>query len=181
MRSRIWMISGLVAVALLAAACGSSGSSGSGGAAGTPTPTTATSSSNSGGKTAVLKTSNTSLGQVVTDSSGYTLYWYAADTSTASKCTGGCASTWPPVIGTPQAASGVSLPGTLATITRSDGTIQATYAGHPLYRYTLDSAPGQTTGDGVGGVWHAVRVSGGAAPSPSQSSSGSGGGGGYGY
>jgi len=70
------------------------------------------------------------------------------------------------------------LAGTLATITRDDGSTQATYAGHPLYRYALDTKPGMTSGNGVGGVWHVVKASGGAASSPSQSG---GGGGGYGY
>ncbi len=175
MRNRVLMVSALAAVAVLAAACGSSGGGGS--SSGTPasSPTSATSGSS---QSVTLKTAKTSLGVVVTDAKGFTLYWYAPDTSTTSKCTGGCASTWPPVTGTPQAASGGSLQGTLATITRQDGTTQATFNGHPLYRYALDTSPGMTSGNGVGGVWQVVKASGGGAgSSPSQSS----GGGGYGY
>jgi len=174
MRSRVLVVSGLAAVAVLAAACGSSG----GGSSGAPSASSPSSASSGSSQSATLKTAKTSLGVVLTDAKGFTLYWYAPDTSTTSKCTGGCASTWPPVKGTPQAASGASLAGTLATITRDDGSTQATYAGHPLYRYALDTKPGMTSGNGVGGVWHVVKASGGAASSPSQSG---GGGGGYGY
>ena len=116
--------------------------------------------------------------QVLTNSAGYTLYWFALDTSTTSNCTGSCASYWPPVKGPATAGSGVT--GTLSTITRSDGTTQATYDGHPLYTYVADTAPGQNKGNGLnlsGGVWHEVTVSG-AAPAASTSPSSAGG---YGY
>lgn len=179
MRNRAWMISGLIAVAVLAGACGSKTG---GSPASTPTATTA--QGGGGSQAATLKMASTSLGAVVTDAQGFTLYWFAQDTSSSSACTGACASTWPPVSGQPQAASGVTLTGALGTITRPDGSTQATYAGHPLYRYVLDTGPGQTHGDGVEGLWHAALVSGGAAasPTPSQTaSSGGGGGGGYGY
>jgi predicted lipoprotein with Yx(FWY)xxD motif len=116
--------------------------------------------------------------QVLTNSAGFTLYWFAPDTSTTSKCTGSCATYWPPVKGPATAGSGVT--GTLSTITRSDGTVQVTYNGHPLYTYVADTAPGQAKGNGVnlsGGVWHEVTVSG-TAPGTSPSASS---GGGYGY
>ena len=75
------------------------------------------------------------------------------------------------------------MTGKLGTITRSDGSTQATYNGHPLYTYVSDSAPGQDKGNGLnlsGGVWHVVPVSGGAAAATHSSpSSSSGGGGGY--
>jgi predicted lipoprotein with Yx(FWY)xxD motif len=114
---------------------------------------------------------------VLTNSAGLTLYWFAPDTSTASKCTGSCATYWPPVKGPATAGSGVT--GTPGTITRPDGTTQATYDGHPLYTYVGDTAPGQNKGNGLnasGGLWHEMTVSGSApASSPSASS------GGYGY
>ncbi len=81
------------------------------------------------------------------------------------------------------ATSGPGVTGKLGTITRSDGTAQATYNGHPLYTYVGDTAPGQAKGNGLnasGGVWHEVTVSGTAAAAFTPSSS-SGGGGGYGY
>jgi predicted lipoprotein with Yx(FWY)xxD motif len=78
------------------------------------------------------------------------------------------------------ATAGSGVTGKLTTITRSDGSLQATYKGHPLYTYTGDTGPGQNNGNGLnvsGGIWHEVTASG-SAPS-SKSSSSSGGGGGY--
>ena len=98
---------------------------------------------------------------VLTNASGLTLYWFAPDTPAASKCTGSCAAYWPPVTGSPQAAPGVT--GKLGTIKRPDGSLQATYDGHPLYTYVGDSGPGQARGNNLnlnGGLWYEVRVSG---------------------
>ncbi len=117
--------------------------------------------------------------QVLTNSKGFTLYWFVPDTSTKSNCNGSCATYWPPVKGPVIAGSGVT--GTLGTITRADGSTQATYDGHPLYTYVGDTAPGQAKGNGLnlsGGVWHEMTVSG-ATASGSSSSSSSGGSGGY--
>jgi predicted lipoprotein with Yx(FWY)xxD motif len=111
-----------------------------------------------------LKTESTKLGTVLADKKGKTVYWFAKDTSTASACTGACATAWPPVLGMPQAASGSSLTGKFGTISRSDGTVQATYNGHPLYTFEGDTAPGQTNGNGViafGAAWSVVTISGG--------------------
>jgi predicted lipoprotein with Yx(FWY)xxD motif len=105
--------------------------------------------------------------QVLTNAAGFTLYWFAPDTSTTSKCTGSCATYWPPVTAPATAGSGVT--GTIGEITRPDGTKQATYDGHPLYTYAGDSAPGQNKGNGLnvsGGLWYDVPVSG-AAPAAS--------------
>ena len=85
--------------------------------------------------------------QVLVDSQGMTLYWFAIDTSSKSNCSGSCATYWPPVTGPVTAGSGVT--GTLGTITRSDGTKQATYLGHPLYTYVGDKSPGQNKGNGL--------------------------------
>jgi predicted lipoprotein with Yx(FWY)xxD motif len=114
----------------------------------------------SGGR-AVLKTASIGGATVLTNSRGFTLYWFAPDTPTRSNCTGVCAGYWPPLTGTPSAAPGVT--GKLGTIKRSDGTAQATYNGHPLYTYAGDTAPGQAFGNNLnlnGGLWHEMTVSG---------------------
>ena len=169
MRNR-YLAAGLIAaVTLVTAACGSSSAS-SGSAASTPAG-----QASSG---AALKTATISGATVLTNTGGFTLYWFAPDTSTTSKCTGSCSTYWPPVKGPATAGSGVT--GTLGVITRPDGTMQATYNGHPLYTYVGDSAPGQNKGNGLnisGGLWYQATVSGGApAPAASPSSHG-----GYGY
>ncbi|HXP19897.1 MAG TPA: hypothetical protein VN840_09665 [Streptosporangiaceae bacterium] len=178
--NRRWLATGLMVVAaLLLAACGSSSSSGS-----SPSATATGNSPVAAGSGSGIKTLSTSIGTVLTNSKGMTLYWFAPDTATKSNCNGSCATFWPPVMGPVSAASGVSLPGKFGTITRSDSSVQATYDGHPLYTYSGDSKPGQTSGNGLnasGGLWTAMTPSaaapGKAAPSPSSSSSG----GGYGY
>ena len=152
----------IAAAALTATACGSSGSSTSAGS--TPAGGTA------------LKTAMISGSSVLTNAEGFSVYWFAPDTATKSNCNGGCATIWPPVKGPVTGGSGVT--GTLGTITRSDGTVQATFDGHPLYTYTADTAPGQASGNGInasGGVWHEVTVSGGPAPGYIPSYSGGGG------
>ena len=108
---------------------------------------------------------------------GFTLYSFAPDTSTKSNCNGTCAQNWPPVQG-PATAPGVT--GRFSTIKRSDGSVQTTFDGHPLYTFVGDTAPGQNHGNGLnaaGGLWHEITTSG-SAPA---SSSSSGSGGGYGY
>jgi predicted lipoprotein with Yx(FWY)xxD motif len=107
-----------------------------------------------------LKTATISGTTVLTNAKGFTLYSFAPDTPTASKCYGSCAAYWPPVTGT--IAAGQGLPGKVATIRRTDGTEQLTYNGHPLYTYIGDSAPGQATGNNLnlnGGLWNEVPVS----------------------
>ena len=165
---------GLAAAVLAVAACASSSSSTSSSA-----QSTAQAAGGSSASTLMMRTIGGA--QVLTNSAGRTLYWFVPDTSTTSKCTGSCASFWPPVKGPATAGSGVT--GTVGVITRSDGTMQATYDGHPLYTYAADSAPGQNKGNGLnasGGVWHEVTVSG-TAPAGGTSTSTSTGGGGYGY
>ena len=180
---KIWGAAGLAAIALTVSACASSGSSSTASTASTPAAAASSSAASSapaaGGNTVTEKTIGSQ--QVLTDSQGMTLYWFAIDTSSASKCSGSCATYWPPVKGPVTAGSGVT--GTLGTITRSDGTMQATYDGHPLYTYVGDKAPGQAKGNGLnlsGGVWYEMTVSG-STPAAGASASSTGGGGGYGY
>jgi predicted lipoprotein with Yx(FWY)xxD motif len=181
---KIWGAAGLAAIALTVAACGSSASSSSspGAAGGGSSSSSAGAGAGGGGSSSNTKLAAKTIGgkQVLTNSKGFTLYWFAPDSSTASKCTGSCATYWPPVSAPAVAGSGVS--GTVGSITRPDGTKQATYNGHPLYTYAGDSAPGQDKGNGLnvsGGLWYNVPVTGGAQPASSASSSS--GGGGYSY
>ena len=98
---------------------------------------------------------------VLADANGRTLYWFAPDTAARSACSGSCAAYWPPVKGPATAGPGVT--GKLTVLTRSDGSVQAAYDGHPLYTYVGDSAPGQANGNGLnlnGGLWHEVTASG---------------------
>jgi predicted lipoprotein with Yx(FWY)xxD motif len=107
-----------------------------------------------------LKTTTIGGTTVLTNANGFTLYSFAPDTPATSKCYGSCAAYWPPVTGT--AAAGPGLPGRIGTITRTDGSVQLTYNGHPLYTYIGDTAPGQARGNNLnlnGGLWHEVRVS----------------------
>jgi len=187
---KIVTAAGLAALAIALSACGSSASSSSttgatSAPASTPASTAAGAAASSGSSSGTAVDSTTISGTaVLTNSKGFTLYWYAPDTSTTSKCTGSCATYWPPVTGPVTAGSGVT--GTLGTITRADGTVQATYDGHPLYTYAGDSAPGQAKGNGLnvsGGLWYEMTVSGakpavGASAGASASTSS---GGGYGY
>lgn len=182
MRFRWLAVPALAAAAVVGiAACGSNGSSNGspaatsgGGGSGAGSPMNPTGSG--------IKTMSTSLGTVLVDSQGFVLYWFVKDTPTASNCSGSCASFWPPVIGTPTLASGVTLSGHLGTVKRADGQLQATYDGHPLYTYAADKSPGQATGNDVkasGGLWWAMTPSGATAKATgSGSGSGSGGGGG---
>jgi predicted lipoprotein with Yx(FWY)xxD motif len=172
---KIWAAAGLAALALAVSACGSSSSSSS--ATGTPaggaSSAAASAPASSASANTVLSTTINGT-QVLTNSKGLTLYWFVPDTSTKSNCNGSCATYWPPVKGPVTAGSGVT--GTLGTITRSDGSTQATYDGHPLYTYVGDTAPGQAKGNGLnlsGGVWHEMTVSG-ATPAASTSSGGGG-------
>jgi len=107
-----------------------------------------------------LKTATIGGVAVLTSEKGFTLYWFVPDSPAASRCTGSCAAYWPPVIGTPKAGPGVTT-SKLGTIKRPGGSTQATYAGHPLYSYIGDDAPGQARGNKIdlnGGYWYEVRA-----------------------
>ena len=109
-----------------------------------------------------LKTTTIGGATVLTNAQGRTLYWFAPDTPTTSKCYGSCAQYWPPVTGA--AAEGSGIAGKFGTIKRTDGSTQITYNNHPLYTYIADTGPGQAHGNNInlnGGVWHEITVSGG--------------------
>ncbi|MGZ4706426.1 MAG: COG4315 family predicted lipoprotein [Acidimicrobiales bacterium] len=176
-RQRAALFALLGVVALLALACGSSKKTTD--AAGTTTTSasgssttasdgygsgsTSSTAAGSGAATgsASVSVGTTSLGQVIVDQQGYTLYLFEKDTGPTSTCVDACAKAWPAatVTGTPTAGTGVT--GALTTTTRADGSTQLVLAGHPLYRFAADGAPGDVMGQDVGGVWYAVSPSGG--------------------
>ena len=130
----------VAAAAAVLAACSSSATSSAGGSAGTSTSSPVATTAGS------LKTATIGGATVLTNAQGFTLYSFAPDTPTKSNCNGTCAQNWPPVKG-PATASGVT--GTFGTITRADGSVQATFDGHPLYAFAGDTAPGQDKGNGL--------------------------------
>jgi predicted lipoprotein with Yx(FWY)xxD motif len=115
----------------------------------------------SGPETAATVLETRAIGGVIvlTDARGYTLYWFGPDGAGRSACQGGCARNWPPVAG--PATWGTGVTGAIGAIARPDGSLQATYDGHPLYTTTADTGPGQARGNGVwshGGEWHEVTI-----------------------
>ncbi len=137
----------LAAVGLIATACGDSGD------------TTTTTAAVPAGPAVVIATSD--LGDILTDADGNTLYLFTVDTQggDTSACTGDCLATWPALAGPVTAGDGAdgSL---LGTITRDDGSTQATYNGWPLYYFAADAAAGDTNGQGVGDVWWVIDPAG---------------------
>jgi predicted lipoprotein with Yx(FWY)xxD motif len=170
------IIGSLAAAALIAAGCSSSGG-GSTAPAGGGTSDTSVST----GSTVSISVQ----GGHLVGPDGHALYTFSTDTATTFSCTAGCLAVWPPITGTAKAGSGVDQDD-LSSRARTDGTMQVTYDGMPLYEFTGDKSAADTNGNGVadnGGKW-ALAKSDDAATSPSSatsSSSDSGGGGGYGY
>lgn len=160
-----------VAAALAVAGCGSGGSGSSGGAygegGGSSSSGGAYGSKGGGGESSgafVSLASVPGLGLILVDSQGLALYEFQKDSGTRPSCYGACAEAWPPLTtkGAPQPSNGASA-SKLGTTRRSDGTVQVTYAGHPLYTYAADKKPGEANGNGFsafGAPWHALKGSG---------------------
>jgi predicted lipoprotein with Yx(FWY)xxD motif len=155
--------------ALVVAGCGGGGNQ-----------ATAASVQSGGGSHTIGVTGNGDLGKILVDSNGRTVYLFAKDTGAKSTCSGACAADWPPVTtsGKPTAGSGLTA-SMVGTTTRSDGTKQVTYNGHPLYLYVGDQSAGDTNGQGVdafGARWYALSPQG-----DTVTAMGSGSGRGYSY
>lgn len=154
---------GGIALALLLAGCSSPGSSGpasDGGDSGYSTPTSeATEPAASG---ADLMVAETSLGEVVVDGEGMTLYMFDKDTQggDTSACTGACLQNWPPLIASDDEPAGDGVTGQLSTIETADGEQQVTLNGWPLYYFAGDSAAGDVNGQGVQDVWWVLSPAG---------------------
>ncbi|MGZ6214496.1 MAG: COG4315 family predicted lipoprotein [Candidatus Limnocylindria bacterium] len=146
----------MAAAFLLLAACNAQ--TGAGSTAPSTGPSTAASAAASSGSINVT-VSHTSAGDALAGAGGMTLYVFDNDTAGSSTCTGGCASTWPALLGDGSAVvAGSGVTGTFGTTTRDDGSKQVTHNGQPLYYYAPDQAAGDAMGDGVGGVWHIAPV-----------------------
>jgi len=147
--------SSVVAAALLIAGCGG----GSGGSSIAPASKPLRS-----GSALVNSSTTASLGDILVGPNGHTLYVFLKDTGPKSSCSGACASDWPPLTTTGKltTAGGVST-SALKTERRSDGTMQVTFDGHPLYYYAGDLAPGDANGQGLdmfGAKWFALTPAG---------------------
>ncbi|MGW7518273.1 SCO0930 family lipoprotein [Streptomyces sp. NPDC054796] len=188
-RRHVALASAAVVVALMASACGTSGGTaqgngtvrpagdsseaadGYGGAgdgygSGADKGSAQTGKGEGKGKRAAARTlavrDVAKLGEVVTDSKGWTLYRFDEDTASPprSSCEGTCAEAWPPVPAADATAADGIAPERLGKVERADGTWQLTLAGWPVYRYAKDTAPGDTKGHGVGGTWNALAPDG---------------------
>jgi predicted lipoprotein with Yx(FWY)xxD motif len=161
-------------LALLLAACGGSGSSGSTEAS-SESASSKTSEGEAGGKpvkapsveggTTIVSLGNAGdLGMVLVNSQGMTLYDFRKDQGTESSCYGACEGFWPPLVtkGEPQPSNGTDA-SLMGTTERKDGSLQVTYAGHPLYTFVEDTKPGEANGnnlDKFGGEWYALSEEG---------------------
>jgi predicted lipoprotein with Yx(FWY)xxD motif len=141
-----------VATASLAAACGSSTET---------TPPAASSAPSSSAAAGVVSSQSSTIGTILVNDAGRTIYVFANDTGTTSTCTGACAANWPPVPApspVPSTAPGVSAQ--LGSTTRDDGTKQLTVNGWPIYTYIGDKKPGTWKGQNVGGTWFVIKPDG---------------------
>jgi predicted lipoprotein with Yx(FWY)xxD motif len=145
------------APATTAATPAASGGSGAYGAPATPAPAAAAT-------VAKVSTASGDLGTFLVGPDGRTLYLFEKDTGTASTCSGACADAWPPLTtGEAPTAGGAAKAALLGTTKRADGTMEVTYAGHPLYYFAGDTAAGDTNGEGVdhfGAEWYMVSPAG---------------------
>ena len=159
---RITLASMAAVAALAIAGCGSSDSSANG--ATTPAPADPPAAAATTAKGPKIKVVDSDYGQILSNGRGRALYLFTADSGKGSNCSGDCAAAWPPYIvkSKPVAGPGAKA-GKIGTIRRSDGRLQATYAGHPVYFYVSDNEPGEVLCQAVnefGGYWYVIRASG---------------------
>jgi predicted lipoprotein with Yx(FWY)xxD motif len=162
MRIRLLPIGMILAATF--AGCASSTSSAQDEPASTRAPIATAAASTAGAKGPKLKITASDYGQILTSGRGRSLYLFTADQGKASNCSGDCATAWPPYIikSKPVAGPGARS-GKIGTTRRSDGSLQATYAGHPVYFYEGDDEPGEVLCQAVnefGGYWYVLRGSG---------------------
>jgi predicted lipoprotein with Yx(FWY)xxD motif len=138
------------------------GSGDDGGTTSSGDTSSAATSSSAAAEDAELQTADTDLGSIVVDKEGMTVYMFDKDVqnSGASSCSGQCLEAWPPVVAESDNPTVDGVTGEVGTITRDDGTEQVTLDGWPLYYWQGDSAPGDTTGQAVQGVWWVLTADG---------------------
>jgi predicted lipoprotein with Yx(FWY)xxD motif len=159
------------ALSLVMSACASKSSSGTGSGGGSANNT------GTGGSGSISTANVSGAGVVLVNSQGFTLYYRTTDNHSTPTCTGSCLSLWPPQLVTgsvPAAPSGAT--GTMGTVASPAGGKQLTYMGWPLYTYSGDTGPKQDNGQGIDGVWYAMKSSGPTTTGGSPSSGSSGGG-----
>jgi predicted lipoprotein with Yx(FWY)xxD motif len=147
------IVLGLAVSVLISAGCAGQGATSATTKAATPSASAAT-----------VDVADTSLGRILVDHAGRTLYLFDADAGDKSTCTRECAAAWPPLIarGKPT-VGGTARAALVGASKRSDGTEQVTYNGHPLYLYIQDQSPGDTTGEGIvafGAAWYVLSPAG---------------------
>jgi predicted lipoprotein with Yx(FWY)xxD motif len=158
MPSKLLVAAATVFMAVIVSACGDT------------TPSTAVASPSpaaspaAAGPATIMVATDAKLGAILVDGAGTTVYLFVRDTGKASTCYTSCAAIWPPVLttGAPVAGTGATA-GLLGTTTRTDGKVEVTYAGHPLYYFIQDKKAGDTTGQGVngfGGLWWVLSPAG---------------------
>ena len=145
----------LLVLALALAACSSGAAGYASPAPSAPPSAIASTPPAAGGSTVNL--ADSSLGKIVVDGVGRTLYLFTADANGKSACSGACADNWPPLVSDAAPAAGPGLDASaFGTITRDDGSKQMTFHGKPLYYFAGDKAAGDTNGQGVNGKWFVV-------------------------
>jgi predicted lipoprotein with Yx(FWY)xxD motif len=149
MQSKMFAAAATIFVAVIVSACGDSTPSAT---APSPSPATSPASTPAAAAATIKVAADAKLGQILVNGEGMTVYLFIADTSAASTCYTSCAQIWPPVLttGAPVAGAGATA-SLLGTTTRTDGKVEVTYAGHPLYFFIQDKKAGDTTGQGVNG------------------------------
>ncbi len=170
-RAGLRVVTAVVLLGGVLAACSNDGGGGAatgGGGYGASAPGTTSSAPATGtadgtdGSAAAATTlglADTDLGQILVDGRGMTLYLFTNDSPGVSTCEGDCLVAWPPLTGKPTAGAGVDQ-ALLGSIERSDGTVQATYHDWPLYYWQGDTAPGDTNGQDVNGIWFVLGADG---------------------
>ena len=175
MRTTSILATALAVGVVVLSGCGSDddADAGASGDAASSAPASSAPSSSAAAENATLASGDSDLGSIVVDSEGMTVYVFDKDVQNSgeSSCSGDCLTAWPPVVADSDEPATEGVTGEVGTITRDDGTKQVTLDGWPLYHWQGDSAPGDITGQGVGGVWWVVSADGTKITTPAGSSS----------